>query len=136
MYDAEVKSPFGVPGDLLWVREAWLEFEPYHRPPRFAYRADITDSEQEQIRKEYGYKWKPSIHMPRWASRLTLRVRRVWVERVQDISEQDATGEGLKARDAFEALWDSIYAGRGLGWTSNPLVWACEFEIVKGGADQ
>jgi hypothetical protein len=89
-----LKSPFGKPGDVLWVRETWCKdaCEVMH------YRADCLGTHT-----EHGYKiiWKPSIHMPRWACRLFLTVKRVWVERVQSISE------------------------------ANDWVFACEFEVRK-----
>ena len=82
--------------------------------------------------------WTPSIHMPRSASRLNLLVKRVWVERVRDISEEGAKAEGValrghtryegEHRHEFTVLWDSIYAENGLGWHGDPWVWCCEFE--------
>lgn len=126
-----VRCPYGVPGDRLWVRETfnanWTD--------RVIYRADGGSA------VEAGYasepKWKPSIHMPRWASRITLEVTDVRVERIQDISEHDAIWEGCEpsvdasgvtpARKHFAVLWDSINAKRGYGWGTNPWVWVVTF---------
>ena len=98
--------------------------------------------------------WCPSIHMPREAARLFLRVKRVSVERLQDISEADARAEGCSAgyethgdgkfedvtehewtaKEEFADIWDSIYAKRGFGWNINPWVWVVEFERLDGGS--
>ncbi|WP_088256972.1 hypothetical protein [Fimbriiglobus ruber] len=101
--------PYGQPGDLLWVRETWGAVSPdeYPRPIReceIQYRADLppgcTDQPgewpaDEAKGDEEAPKWRPSIHMPRWASRLTLELTEVRVERLQDISEEDAKAEGI-----------------------------------------
>lgn len=153
--------PHGKPGDLLWVRETWLELDrsgwcdpakpkdwydaAFGRINAIAYRAN-ADTEAERIRKEYGYKWRPSIFMPRWASRLTLRVVDVRVEQVKNISDMDVLAEGIpqkgrmydpsgitfsdELRADFRSLWDSINAKRGYSWDSNPWVWVVEFERV------
>jgi hypothetical protein len=134
-----VKCPYGVPGTRLWVRETWAAFNTgyYDRPEMGVfYRAD---GEQERIDRG---RWRPSIHMPRWASRLTLEVCEVRVERLQSISAEDARAEGIRevtkdgqvkkycvydrgdmsstpwaemARDpvsAYRLLWDSINGKR------------------------
>lgn len=152
---AYVNSPFGGVGDSLWVREAFL----YH--PRgdgyIKYRADNVLCVKSDfggmwpVPQYGGYElpaWRPSIHMPRWASRIALCVKRVWVERIQDIDEIGAQCEGWfyqnhnlqhaydpatmdTARRWFVDLWDSIYAKRGLGFETNCYVWACEFEVEQ-----
>lgn len=123
----EIRCPYGAPGDLLWVREAWGPCE-----GGIIYRADESDSA-----KPDDGRWHSPIHMHRSFSRLTLRVLSVRVERVQEISEEDARAEGcgysgpapdapLSERDLFARLWDSINAKRA-PWSSNPWVWCIEF---------
>lgn len=133
------------PGDKLWVRE------------KFAYEVNVCGqetgnifySEQENGKLPEGHKWRPSIHMPEWASRITLKVVDVRIERLQDISEEDAQAEGVlpaelnKEHDclcisrgrkhtcAFISLWDSLYAKRGYGWEKNIFVWVVKFEWCK-----
>lgn len=89
--------PYGVPGDRLYVQETWapsVEPENHEHAKRgCTYRADWSLDDDRDFR---DFKWKPSIHMPRWASRITLEVKRVWVERVQEISEEDAIAEGAE----------------------------------------
>jgi len=144
-------SPFGVPGDTLWVRECWAVYVDEVDPTgkTLLYRADMSafwDMRPYSHRKleaefnpltdaipPYRPKWTPSIHMPRWASRIDLEVTAVRAERIQDISEADARAEGVDAipsapaalthRTSFARLWDAIYAKRGFDWDSNPWVW-------------
>lgn len=132
--------PYGNVGDRLWVRETWLPFDRDHRPPDYTYRADITP-EGDDIRVEYircgrNYLWRPSIHMPRAASRITLEITGVRVERLQDISEADAMAEGVPFslmgsthRIGFENLWQSINGPE--SWSANPWVWVIEFRRVE-----
>lgn len=132
--------PYGQPGDRLWVRETWgfnarlgvstPKEAWFAYPDERAYRADEPKG---------NWVWRPSIHMPRWASRITLEVVRVGVERVQEITDDDAIEEGVDrtntsiptyATQRFRKLWDSINAGRGYGWDTNPWVFVIEFRKV------
>jgi hypothetical protein len=125
------ECPYGQPGDRLWVRETWSvppgdEVEP---GARLLYRADPADDAQWSPAPLF--RWRPSIHMPRWASRLSLDLTGVRVEPVQDISEADAIAEGRNLLVAhpgyFPDTWDAINAARGYGWDANPWVWVLEF---------
>lgn len=120
------KCPYGAPGDRLWVRETWREVQSDTSTSLY-YRAD------EEWHEKAG--WRPSIHMPRWASRITLEATDVRVQRLQDISEEDAKAEGADdiryrtAKECFSDLWDSIH-GDG-AWAANPWVWAITFKRVE-----
>jgi len=151
---------YGLAGDRLWVRETHAQFAVGDRtgtaPQCVAYRAtcdaddgfDYVNNGDEVMRIKVT-KWTPAIHMPRWASRITLEVTDVRVERLQDISEDDAKAEGVlslseaevaatnpggktwsrgPATARYELLWDAIN-GDGL-WASNPWVWAISFKRV------
>lgn len=150
-YGLRKYCPYGKPGDELWVRETWCQ-----RPLTEAPMNEIWYKQENQrlfeISKEnsgnwaYMYKWRPSIHMPRWASRIQLRITDVRVERVQSMAVGDLICEGFpvpekpgasnidelfewdEAFDWFQSLWDSINVKRGYGWDTNPWVWVIEFE--------
>lgn len=99
--------PYGAPGDRLWVREAfardYFSAAPYEEPTkRHGYRADWTSRAADVVPEP---RWTPSIHMPRWASRIDLEVTGVRVERLQDISEADAVAEGADSMTASRAMW-------------------------------
>jgi hypothetical protein len=128
------------PGDVLWVRETWkpqdYQFIDGMWNCAIVYKAggmegrvywpDGTDS----IYERCGI-WRPSIHMPREAARLFLRVTDVQVEQVQDINEEDADAEGVGGVDNFIKLWDTINTKSGLyKWKNNPFVWTICFERV------
>ena len=137
-----IACPYGVPGDRLWVKEQheFIISGP-HDVLHVLYRADMT--ERDMFDAPYTPKinrGRPSIHMPRWASRLTLEITDVRVQRLQEISIEDATAEGIEPRyedgrkivwpdRIFPALWDSINAKRA-PWNSNPFVWAITFRRV------
>jgi hypothetical protein len=139
--DYVLRCPYGRPGDRLWVRETFaprLDVDPATEPQKARhyalYRANGTGLDEPHWHA-YPDRWTPAIHMPRWASRLTLRVEAVKVERVQEISEEDARAEGrsLDPNDPagyFPATWDAINKARGFGWESNPYVWCVTFSRI------
>ena len=129
--------PYGKPGDLLWVRETFaapFQHLDCEEGKTVFYRADGAQQDDGQ--------WSPSIFMPRWASRITLEVAGVRVERLQEITDADALAEGVNTQGPyfvedyekqqsytvaqFAALWDSIN-GKTYPWDSNPWVWVIEF---------
>ncbi|NMZ25064.1 hypothetical protein HBO02_21840 [Pseudomonas proteolytica] len=145
--------PFGQPGDRLWVRETFIDLRGTgveHRPDpdgplqRYAYAADCRPgSHSEETRKDFGLKYKPSIHMPRAACRILLEITEVRVERLQDISRADIRAEGLQCppelasddvspnyRDWYPAAWRELWDSTGGNWDANPWVWVVEFRRV------
>jgi hypothetical protein len=127
--------PYGHPGDRLWVRERWaadMSFDDL--PPRMLQPRGMPIY-YHATTQCMDYKWRPSIHMPRWASRITLEITDIRVERVQDISEEDVQAEGFSDRPAsknkFRIAWDLLYWKRGLGWDVNPWVWVVTFKRAE-----
>ncbi|MBY6259096.1 hypothetical protein K3G69_21605 [Phytobacter diazotrophicus] len=179
---AAMLCPFGQPGDRIWVRETWALLgnedgccidwngklcKGDEREAARIYRAsceqkpgdyglwsipDDADWKMYTENEKFEGAWRPSIHMPRWASRITLEITGVRVERLNDVSDTDAVAEGLlpagdmfpdypgtfltpkgdfaTARVAFQRLWESIYGEE--SWQSNPWVWVVEFKRVEG----
>lgn len=130
--NGRVLCPYGQPGDRLWVRETWAPV------PSGPCRPDNPVMYAATVEKPHIWTWKPSIHMPRWASRITLEVTGVRVERLQDISNADCWAEGMcddnnpeqkLNRRWFSELWESIN-GPG-SWEQNPWVWVVEFRRVE-----
>ena len=166
-HEKAVRCPYGKPGDQLWVREAWQYYDwTDDGEPCIRYAADnatawptSTEAWGEKLQDVWAAlsmnenyaidmaardrRWRPSIHMPRWASRITLEVTAVKVERLQDISEADAKAEGaepyrlpvhpdrehLRHVDGYHALWESIN-GPG-SWDANPWVWCVSFKRLE-----
>lgn len=170
--DHRLPCPYGAPGDRLWVKETW-GLSAYFDDTDWL-RGSVKGRSQDDIieswrlhfaadyegsaSSEYPY-WRPSIHMPRWASRLTLEVTQVRVERLQDISEEDAIAEGVEQadtgplrwvryrnymsereaqgiatsfaspRESFFSLWESIHGTE--SWAANPWVWVVSFRVVR-----
>ncbi|AOE99073.1 hypothetical protein ATE40_007350 [Serratia surfactantfaciens] len=166
--------PFGQVGDRLWVRETFAVLGNEDGCP-IDWDGNLIKGDEKQAARiykascwqepgnyglwsipdrdtQYEGAWRPSIHMPRWASRITLEITGVRVERLNDISEEDARAEGVKAgvspghehmmhQVAFSELWQSIYGAE--SWSANPWVWVIEFrrvgdsarEVERGKAD-
>jgi hypothetical protein len=154
------RCPYGMSGDRLWVRETWG----YHGGDEYLYQRDSVavvyraDDRLGPLDPIPGGRWRPSIHMPRWASRITLEITGVRVERLNDISEEDALAEGITwpvpptlaaqgiteyrppidlsglstlrhAANRFRELWESISSPG--SWDANPWVWVIEFRRVE-----
>ncbi|HIB9011799.1 TPA: hypothetical protein ACWYG6_004555 [Citrobacter braakii] len=140
--------PFGAVGDRIWVREAFRVHSRATDVATLVYKASERNSWTEQTRRvpvavcnkpATPEKWTPSLHMPRWASRILLEITGVRVERLRSMSQDDARAEGviaapgpMEAGLAFRELWDSIYDEE--SWKANPWVWVIEFKRVEGGA--
>lgn len=130
------KSPFE-PGDILYVRETW-----YRGLNRILYKANYSETEKfYENGKEIQVKWKPSLHMPKEAARIWLKVKGVKAERLQDMRSEDALNEGIKVSEfdlpntgvvtRFKYLWNSTIKRldrNRYGWNANPWVWVIEFE--------
>ena len=130
-----IVCPYGQPGDRLWVRESFAHiYRDNSSPERRSFEdvAYMADGRGIDI-GAYG-SWKPSIHMPRWASRITLEITSVRVERLHDISEADARAEGASQHPdgpwhAYRSLWTLINGPD--SWAANPWVWCIEFQRIK-----
>ncbi|EIH9593731.1 hypothetical protein HI229_005093, partial [Escherichia coli] len=172
---------FGIVGDRIWVRETWAILgnedgcsvdwndnlcRGDEKSAARIYRAsceqkpgdyglwsipDDADWKPHTVNEKFDGGWRPSIHMPRWASRILLEITNVRVERLNDISECDAGAEGVPpagsllpdypgtfltpngdfamAKVAFQRLWESIYGEE--SWSANPWVWVIEFERIQ-----
>lgn len=144
--DAKYKTPFNEfnVGDHLWVRETFAVVpESAYRHSQIVQTISPDDAEKAAIYKQNfnlsssGLKWKPSIHMPRWAARILLEITKIRVERLNDISEADCLKEGIGSpllRDCkkpkFMDLWKSVYGEA--AWDENPWVWVVEFKVIEG----
>jgi len=128
-------------GDYLYVRETYCQLGIDHviNGEKYIYKADCT-AESECIRKELGYKWKPSIHMPKEATRLFLKVENVSIERLQDIDLESVHNEGINHHlmyddgsemEEFAELWDSTTSDPQYKWENGPWVWVIQFKVVN-----
>ncbi|GKJ60397.1 hypothetical protein NUKP32_50020 [Klebsiella variicola] len=150
-----ISCPFGAVGDRIWVRETFqgplFDYDlmdsyckdptPFEKPEFCVYKADgVPAPEFYDADDELHCCWRPSIHMPRWASRILLEITNVRVERLKSISDGDAIREGCSTADmksgdcvadVFARLWASIYGSD--SWNANPWVWVIELKRVEGG---
>jgi hypothetical protein len=145
--------PYGMPGDLLWVRETWLKNEgEYPTDLGYVYKAELGKNEIDYS-KELKVKWKQSIHMPKEAARIWLKITSIKVERLNEITNEESIKEGIEPisnsvitpthyrnylrptfimitpKWSFKSLWDSINGVD--SWHENPWVWAISFEVVS-----
>jgi len=145
-----VHCPYGMPGDRLWVRETAIITPPNWTDRSFSTHPDapggprcvqyLATNPETEAAEDYKLKKTPSIFMPRWASRITLEIVSVRVERLQDISEDDARAEGAQwaacgapqegsHKAGYALLWESL---NGAGsWPANPWVWCVEFKRIE-----
>ncbi len=142
---------YGKVGDRLWVRETWQAFNKLSGSiltngiPKVNYGGGFWVAYKADNVADPKCKWRPSIHMPKWAARIWLEVTGVRVERLTEISEEDAKAEGVvlspstlfptintstKQRQQFPRLWNSINKKRGFSWESNPWLWVVSFKVL------
>lgn len=129
---------YGLVGDRLWIKETFSAHGAFKESGRVIYRADIPDGKE-----PHGLHWKPSIFMPRKASRILLEIVHLRIERVKEIGEVDAQAEGCKLIEGnhrrhdgldyvseYASLWDRLNFKRGFGWEVNPWVWVITFKRI------
>lgn len=141
----EVRCPYGAAGSFLWVKETWAHADEKHPRSRICYRADmtawgvadatdITTGELVPDQKCFPSvvypgtvkRWKSSLYMPRWASRIRLLVCRVRMDRLHEMTEEDARAEGCASLAEYKAVWQTINGDR-VQWEKNPWVWVVGF---------
>ena len=134
-HEVHIKSPYGKPGDILYVRETFM----------IGWTGEIYYKADNNVNFTPG--WKPSIHMPKKFSRIKLKIKEIRVERIQDISNGDILAEGIPKeyynspdkpiwrsavyRECFKKLWESLNKKRGFGWDKDPFVWVIKFKVIK-----
>ena len=135
------KPPYCI-GDYLYVRETYCQLDIDHviNGEKYIYKADCT-AESDGIRKELGYKWKPSIHMPKEATRLFLKVENIKIRHLGCMHRRDFLNEGLASimspyscvaafEIAFKNLWNSTVSDPQYKWENDPWVWVTKFKVV------
>lgn len=132
----DMKPPYNV-GDILYVRETWAKIPGASSKGGYAYKYKASD-EGSYWDSVKGFKWRPSIHMPKDAVRIWLKVTDVRVEKLQDMTIDDALHEGSDISQGFKdfiGIWDATVSTKDInlyGWDANPWVWVVEFEKTEG----
>jgi hypothetical protein len=119
--DKLFKCPYGKPGELLYVRETWALMD----DGDYVYKASWPDAAHLD---EPEPKWKPSIHMPKWISRIWLEILDIRCEPLHKITKEEINREGINSADDFIKTWDDLNADRGYNYLSNPWVWVIVFK--------
>lgn len=155
--DKTIKSIYGNVGDVLWVRETFAVIKSFETGLRYVVPKAGFESYKDKIIQDDKIKWKPSLFMPKDACRLFIKIKSIRVEKLQDISEEDAISEGVlkdvefypgdfkkemiyrdytgktngckDARSSYMTLWQKINGAD--SWDENPYVWTLEFEIIE-----
>ena len=146
-YPTFFRCPYGQVGDVLWVRETWRAYgrdRAGEWEGGVEYRADLAhrvfrDHVEWNLGRDWCANrktggWGSPIHMPRWASRITLELTDVRVERLQEITGKDIAAEGFPFSsdiDQYKLLWNNLNASRGYSWESNPYVWVLTFKRIE-----
>lgn len=155
-----IRCPYGKPGDVLWVRESFQWMEGFAGSGYYVYKTDfklVNGEWQKEVKNKFHdveivRRWRPTIHMPKEAARIWLQVTDIRVERLQEITEEDAKAEGVKthktklgdsyfnyasgycnglfsAKDSFRTLWQSINGAN--SWEDNPWVWVIKYKVLS-----
>jgi hypothetical protein len=139
----EWKCPYGHAGDRLWVKEKWQAIHVYidpetgygddmeyakstedvfRHPTHWSIVYAASDPQADYTKEDRGFPWRPSIHLPRFASRIVLEIDRIVAQPLQEMTEDDVKAEGVGSMDEFVALWESIHGPK--SWEVDPWVWA------------
>lgn len=150
------RCPYGAPGSLLWVREPYASDSAEFDAPRAEWEGPppCEPYYRDPVHENTGLRWRNPMFMPRWASRLTLRINEIYAERLHEITEDGARAEGAPLmrcirgswggwgsgeppplsgynhRDGYRYGWDRLNAKRGYPWESNPWVWVVRFTVA------
>jgi hypothetical protein len=130
----ELPCPYGLTGDTLWVREKWnaqMQNGKWWHEVKREDRPLLNWAWTNPVKPAYDEtppRWLPSIHMPKEASRISLKIMQLKIERLHCMTYDDSVAEGFGSVGGFSLLWDKLNKERGYGWDTNPLVWVVSFQ--------